>query len=227
MQKNYVSSEFKQICKFQGYKELWHYYGMLIEKLILNYPFFKWFLEKEELMGEDVFKEYLQCLKIDINIDESFPTKVFLLFDDYGEGKINIKIFFFIMKLVSTTSDIDKLNFFMKLFEDINKKDEELCINVLNIYEILKSLINYHGWNKIKKNLLKNMRIEFNDDKAIEKDLYISKNKMINFFINNKLINQIIDKFKREYKFSYITYNERINNIFFNTVRNVKKFLNE
>ena len=58
---------------------------------------------------------------------------------------------------------------------------------------------------------------------------------MINFLINNKLINKIIDNFKRDYKFSYINYNEKINNIFFNfsrlkifnfnTVKTAKKFI--
>ena len=227
LQTNRVFSEFKQICKFQGYTELWKYYGMLLEKLILNYPLFKWFLEKEKFMGEDVFKEYLQCLKIDINIDESFARKVFLLFDDYGEGKINIKIFFFIMKLISNTSDIDRLNFYMKLFEDVNKKNEELSVNVQDMFDIFKNIISYNGRQKIRINLLRNLKKELNDDKPIGKDFYITKNQMINFILNNKLINKIIDKFKREYKFAYINYNEKINSIFFNTVKNVKKFVNE
>ena len=228
LQKNNVPSEFRQACKFQGYSELWKYYGMLIEKLILNYPTFKWFLEKETLMNEDVFYEYLQCLKIDLYIDSSFPRKVYLLFDDSGEGKINIKNFFFIMKLTSSsTSDIDKLNFFMKLFEDVNKKNMELCINVLEIYEILKNLIDYKEWRKIKINLIKNLRKEFNDDKVIGKDFYVSKNQMINFLLNNKLIKKLMDNFKKEYNYAYINYNEKINSIFFNTVKNVRKFLNE
>ena len=222
-----VFSEFKQICKFQGYTELWKYYGMLLEKLILNYPIFKWFLEKEKLMDQDVFKEYLHILKIEMSKDESFPRKVFLLFDDYGEGKINIKIFFFVMKLVSNTSDIDKLNFYIKLFEDVNRTDKELCINVLEMFDVLKNIIPYNGMRKIKNNLLKNLRKELNDDKPIESDYYITKNQMINFLLNNKLMNTIIAKLKKEYKFAYINYNEKINNIFFNTVRNVQKFLNE
>ena len=201
---------------------------MLIEKLILNYPKFKWFLEKESLMNEDVFIEYLQCLKIDLYIDSSFPRKVYLLFDDSGEGKINIKNFFFIMKLTSSsTSDIDKLNFFIKLFEDVNKKNMELCINLLEIYEILKNLIDYKEWRKIKINLIKNLRKEFNDDKVIGKDFYVSKNQMINFLLNNKLIKKLMDNFKKEYNYAYINYNEKMNSIFFNTVKNVRKFLNE
>ena len=227
LQKNGINSEFRQICKFQGYTELWTYYRMLLEKLILNYPLFKWFLEKETFMEEDVFKEYLQCLKMDIVIDESFPRKVFLIFDDTGEGKINTKDFFFIMKLTSSTSDIDKLKFFMKLFEDVNKSDVPLCINVLEMFEVMKKIISFSSKRKIKMNLLKNLRKEFNDDKVIDKSFYITKDQMINFLINNKLINKIIDNFKRDYKYAYINYNEKINNIFFNTVKTVKKFINE
>ena len=228
LQKNNVPSELRQACKYQGYSELWKYYGMLIEKLILNYPIFKWFLEKETLMNESVFIEYLQCLKIDLNIDSSFPRKVYLLFDDTGDGKINIKNFFFIMKLTSSsTSDIDKFNFFIKLFEDVNKKNMELCINVLETYEILKNIIDYKEWRKIKNNLIKNLRNEFNNDKVIEKDFYISKNQMINFLLNNKFIIALLDNFKREYINAFNNYNEKINFIFYNTEGNVKKFLNE
>ena len=131
------------------------------------------------------------------------------------------------MKLLSNTSDIDRLNFYMKLFEDVNKKNEELSVNVQDMFDVFKNIISYNGRQKIRINLMRNLKKELNDDKPIGKDFYITKNQMINFILNNKLINKIIDKFKREYKFAYINYNEKINNIFFNTVKNVKKFVNE
>ena len=143
-----IPTEFKQICQFQGYAELWKHYGMLIEKLLLNYPVFKWFLEKEKYMDENVFREYLKCLKLDTNFDETFPNKVFILFDE-GNGKMNTKIFFFIMKLTSSTNDVNKFNFFIKLFEEESRKDMELCINVLNVFEILKNIVNFKEWKKV------------------------------------------------------------------------------
>ena len=223
---NIIPSELKQICKLQGYTELWYYYGILLEKLLLNYPIFKWFLEKEKLMEENVFKEYIHCLKLDINIDPSFPNKVFLLFDNYENGKINIKDFYFIMKLTSSSSEIDKFNFFIKLFEDLNRKDTNFCINVIEVFEIFKNII-VKDWKKNIKKLRENFRKEFNENKKIKSDFYTSKDKMINFMVNNKYFKTLIDNFKKEYKFAPFNYNEKINLIFNSTVRNVKKFINE
>ena len=220
---NIIPSELKQICKLQGYTELWYYYGILLEKLLLNYPIFKWFLEKEKLMEENVFKEYIHCLKLDINIDPSFPNKVFLLFDNYENGKINIKDFYFIMKLTSSSSEIDKFNFFIKLFEDLNRKDTNFCINVIEVFEIFKNII-VKDWKKNIKKLRENFRKEFNENKKIKSDFYTSKDKMINFMVNNKYFKTLIDNFKKEYKFAPFNYNEKINLIFNSTVRNVKKF---
>ena len=221
-----IPTEFKQICKFQGYAELWKHYGMLIEKLLLNYPVFKWFLEKEKYMDENVFREYLKCLKLDTNFDETFPNKVFILFDE-GDGKANIKNFFFIMKLTSSTNDVNKFNFFIKLFEEESRKDMELCINVLNVFEILKNIVNFKEWKKSVKRLKENIRKEFNDDKMIQEDLYVSKKRMIDFLYNNKYIKTLFENFKKDYKFTYINYNEKINIIFNSTIRNIKKFLNK
>ena len=221
-----MPTEFKQICKFQGYAELWKHYGMLIEKLLLNYPAFKWFLEKEKYMDENVFREYLKCLKLDTNFDETFPNKVFILFDE-GDGKANIKNFFFIMKLTSSTNDVNKFNFFIKLFEEESRKDMELCINVLNVFEILKNIVNFKEWKKSVKRLKENIRKEFNDDKMIQEDLYVSKKRMIDFLYNNKYIKTLFENFKKDYKFTYINYNEKINIIFNSTIRNIKKFLNK
>ena len=126
-------------------------------------------MEKEKLMEENVFKEYIHCLKLDINIDPSFPNKVFLLFDNYENGKINIKDFYFIMKLTSSSSEIDKFNFFIKLFEDLNRKDTNFCINVIEVFEIFKNII-VKDWKKNIKKLRENFRKEFNENKKIKSD---------------------------------------------------------
>ena len=63
-------------------------------------------------MKEDVFREFLTCLKIGIGNNDSFSNKVFLLFDENYSKEINLKEFFFIMELISKSSnDIEKINF--------------------------------------------------------------------------------------------------------------------
>lgn len=59
-----ILSSFRQACKFKAYLELWKYHSMVIEKLLVNYEEFKWFYEKEKLMKEEVFNEFLECKKL-------------------------------------------------------------------------------------------------------------------------------------------------------------------
>ena len=224
-----LASTFKQACKYKGYSDLWKHYGMIVELLIANYSEFKWFLEKDKYMNLDVFKEYLQCLeKSGMKKDKTFLPKVFLLFDDKNEGKINIKIFFFIMKLVSPyTTGIDEVSFILRLMEDVKRANTNLCINVMDTFEVFKSIISFENHIKDNAHLLANLRQEFNNGEIISTDFYITKNQLKSFLVTNKCIRKIFENFKKEYKFAYITYNEQVNFSFNSTVRNVKKFLNE
>ena len=139
LKKKFISSSFRQACVFQGYSELWRYYSLLLEKMLVNYSAFKWFIIKDKYMEKKVFTEFLQYMDINLKENKLFPDKVYLLFDYNGNDKINIKIFYFIMELISNSSKfIDKINFLCELFEDNNKKN---FINVIEMQEILKRII--------------------------------------------------------------------------------------
>ena len=221
-------SSFYNACKFKGYYELWKHYSIIIEQLLVKYIEFKWFLEKNKYIQEDVFKEFLTCIKVKIKNDNSFPNKVFLLFDEDCLGQINIKIFLFIMELISkSSSDIEKIHFYSDLFCDIKLQDKIKCINVLEIFEIIKKIITSANYKKEIKILYEILKQEFNNGQKIENNLFISKKQLYCFFLNNKYIHKIIQSFKLQYKNANILYNEEINSSFNSTIRNVEKFLNE
>ena len=221
-------SSFYNACKYKGYYELWKYYSVLIEQLLVKYSEFKWFLEKNKYIQEDVFKEFLTCIKIENKNDNSFTNKVFLLFDDDCTGQINIKVFLFIMELISKSSNnIEKINFCTELFTDTKLINENKCINVIEFSEIFKKIIDSPNYKREIKILYEILKKEFNEGQKIESILLISKKQLFNFLLNNKFIQKIIQSFKSQYKHANILYNEEINGSFNSTVRTVKKFLNE
>ena len=221
-------SAFYHACKFKGYSELWRHYSIFIEQLLVKYPEFKWFLEKNKYMKEEVFKEFLTCMKLETKYDNSFTNKVFLLFDEESTGEINLKIFFFIMELTSKSStDTEKINFYTELFTELKLKDEIKCINVLEMYDIIKNIIYSPNYKKECKFLYDMLKHEFNNGVKIESSLYISKQKLYLFFLNNKYLHRLMQGFLFQYRYADISYNEEINSSFNSTIRNVKKFLNQ
>ena len=225
-----ILSSFRQACKFKAYLELWKYHSMVIEKLLVNYEEFKWFYEKEKLMKEEVFNEFLECKKLQEEVKEeiTFCNKVYLAFDELGTGEINLKVFFLIMEITSkSNNNLEKLNFITSLVEDYNLRNEEKSVNIFDMYELFKSLILFENAQKDIKYLYEAIKTELNNGEKLENNIYVKSNDVYNFLLNNKIIHKIIQGFKTQYKFADINYIEEINSSFNSTVRNVKKFLNE
>ena len=219
-----ISGAFKEACIFQGYSELWKHYSLLLEKILVNYSQFKWFIIKEKYMEKQVFTEFLQYMDIDTKENKLFPEKVFLLFDNNGEDRINIKLFYFIMELISNSSKtIDKINFLLELFEE---KEKANYINVAEMQEIFKSIILHENYLKDYNHLHEIIKNEFNLDK-IENGVLITKSQLFQFLLNNEFFKKLVILFKNQLKNAYYYYNEEVMSSFNSTVRNVKTFLNE
>ena len=225
-----ILSSFRQACKFKAYLELWKYHSMVIEKLLVNYEEFKWFYEKEKLMKEEVFNEFLECKKLQEEVKEeiTFCNKVYLAFDELGTGEINLKVFFLIMEITSkSNNNLEKLNFITSLVEDYNLRNEEKSVNIFDMNELFKSLILFENAQKDIKYLYEAIKTELNNGEKLENNIYVKSNDVYNFLLNNKIIHKIIQGFKTQYKFADINYIDEVNSSFNSTVRNVKKFLNE
>ena len=225
-----VNPSLKLACKFKAYVELWKYHSMIIEKLLVNYGKFKWFLEKERLMREEVFSEFIECKKLEGEIkgEISFAKKVFLAFDDTGMGLINIKLFFLIMEITSRSNKVaEKVNFICDLLEEYELLNEPKSINIIDMYDLFKYLFVYENAQKDGKGLLESIKEDLNGGEKLELNIYINKSDLYDFLLNNKYFYKIIQGFIFQYKYSEFNYVEEVNSCFNSTVRNVKKFLNE
>ncbi len=225
-----INPSFKLACKFKAYTELWKFHSMLIEKLLVNYGKFKWFLEKDRYMREEVFHEFLECKKLETKSkgEITFSQKVFLTFDELGIGLINIKLFFLIMEITSNSNNkTEKINFICDLVEEYQLINEPNSINILDMYDLFKYLLVYENAQKDGKLLLESIKEDLNCGEKLDLNIYINKKDLYDFLRNNKYFHKIIQGFKIQYKYAEIAYMEEINSSFNSTVRNVKKFLNE
>ena len=203
---------------------------MLIEKLLVNYSEFKWFFEKDKYITEEIFNEFLECKKMEEEIkgEISFAKKVFLAFDELGIGEINIKTFFLIMEITSkSNNNLEKINFISQLVESYEYRNEAKSVNILDMYELFKCLIIYENSQKDSRCLFEAVKEDLNKGEKLEENIFVSKNAICNFLLNNKFIHKLIQTFKIQYKYADVNYIEEINSCFNSTVRNVKKFLNE
>ena len=215
-------SPFYISCLLKGYYELWKNHSILLEQLIVKYPLYKWFFEKNNYMKEEVLDEFISCLKIDLKNDKSFSKKLVLLF---GENNlINIKKFFLIMELTANNDSFEeKVKFLGELLSDIKLEKEKNCINLVEAFYLINNIFNSSNYRKDIKYFNDILNKEFNDGKKIDKDIYISKKMMNELFLNNKFLQKKIREFVYKYENADKIFDEQIN-LHFNS--NLRK-LNE
>ena len=161
-------------------------------------------------MKEEVLDEFISCLKIGIKDDKSFSKKLVLLF---GENNlINIKKFFLIMELTANNDSFEeKVKFLGELLSDIKLEKEKNCINLVEAFYLINNIFNSSNYRKDIKYFNDILNKEFNDDKKIDKDIYISKNKLIELFLSNKFLQKKIEEFIFKFKNADKIFDEQIN----------------
>ena len=203
-------SPFYTSCLFKGYYELWKNYSVLIEQLLVKYPLFKWYLDKNRYMKEEVFNEFISCLKLETKNDKTFATKILLLF---GENElIDIKKFLLIMELSSISTDIvEKVNFIEDLLYVEELKGQEHYINVMEMFMLLINIFNSPNCKKDIKYFKEILKNEFNKGKKFNNDLFINKRQMSELLLNNKFMQKKLNEFSNFYKNADKNYEEQIN----------------
>ena len=223
-------SSFKQAVKYEAITKVWKTHSLIIEKLLVNYQSCKWFLEREKIINEKVFMELLSLLKLSKNGSVDFCKKIFLIFDNEGYGNIKIKEFFFLMDITSqSTSTFEKIHFIVNLFEKYERIGKYKSVNIEEIIDNFKYIINYDNYKKDYKRLIDIVKNEFLfGHKIIEnsEDNYFEKTRIITFLLNNKYIQMLIKKFYNNYSQAHKTYDEQIMNVFNTTMRDSKRMLN-
>ena len=223
-------TSFKQAVKYEAITKVWKTHSLIIEKLLVNYQNCKWFLEREKILNENVFMELLSLLKLTKNGGVDFCKKIFLIFDNEGYGNIKIKEFFFLMDITSqSTSTMEKIHFIVNLFEDYERIGQYKSVNIEEIIDNFKYIINYDNYKKDYKRLIDIVKNEFLfGHKIIEnsEDNYFEKTRIITFLLNNKYIQMLIKKFYNNYSKAHKNYDEQIMNVFNTTMRDSKRMLN-
>ena len=203
-------SPFYTSCLFKGYYELWKNYSVLIEQLLVKYPLFKWYLDKNRYMKEEVFNEFISCLKLETKNDKTFATKILLLFGE--NGLIDIKKFLLIMELSSISTDIvEKVNFIEDLLSVEELKGQEHYINVMEMFMLLINIFNSPNCKKDIKYFKEILKNEFNKGKKFNNDLFINKRQMSELLLNNKFMQKKLNDFSNFYKNADKNYEEQIN----------------
>ena len=126
-----------------------------------------------------------------------------------------------------SNNNLEKISFISVLVENYEFRHEEKSVNLFDMYELFKCLILYENSQKDLRYLYEAIKEDLNNGEKISDDIYVTKNDVCNFLLNNKFIYKLIQGFKILYKYANINYIEEINSCFNSTVRNVKKFLNE
>ena len=227
-------SSFKQAVKYEAITKVWKNHSLIIERLLVNYKNFKWFLEKDKIMNEKVLMEFLSLLKMNNKKGhEEFCRKIILIFDEEGEGNIKIKEFFFLMNLTSQTSlNFDKMNFLCSLFEDYKKINKNKSVNIEEIIDNFKVILNYETYRKDLRKLIDSIKNEFLKGKYFtmnnnnSESNYVEKDRVLKFLLENETVQMILKKFYRDYLKAHSSYNDEIMNVFYATMRNSKRMLN-
>ena len=222
-------SSFKQAVKYEAITKVWKVHSLIIEKLLVNYQNFKWFLEKDKMISEKVFMELISLLKLDKSGGDDFTRKIFLIFDDEGLGNIKVKEFFFFMDITSqSTSPIEKFFFLGNLFEDHHRINKINSVNIEEIIENFKCIINYENYRRDYKKLLDNIKIEFLNGSNINENSeenYFNKKRIIKYLLDSQIIRYILRKFYRDFAKAHKLYDDEIMNVFNSTMRNSKRML--
>ena len=211
-------------CLFKGYYELWRGYSVLLEQLLVKYPIFKWFLDKNKYMKEEAFREFIECIKLGMKNDKDFPKKILFLFGE--DNLIDIKKFLFIMKLTSNSDDIpEKINFFEILLTNSNQQGQENSINVMEFFLMFKQIFNSSTYKKDIRYFINILKKEFNNNKKFDYNLYISRKQMSDLLINDPFFSKKIREIQYKYKNADKNYEEQISFHFNSNARILNHFI--
>ena len=132
------------------------------------------------------------------------------------------------MEITSKSGNIlEKVSFICDLIEEYELINEPSSVNVVDMYDLFKHLLVYENAQKDGKGFLESIKEELNGGEKLEENIYINKNDLYEFLVNNRYFLKIFQGFKIQYKYADVNYIEEVNSCFNSTVRNVKKFLNE
>lgn len=157
--KNEMPSEFKNVIFWKGVHWLWNHYFGQIERLLVSFQYYKWFLEKEKVITFKKVEEFL--LLIQLKKYKDFCDALFLIFEEGNNKGINLKFALTVLITTNKSSYNEQIKDTLEVWEsgktgriscnDINEIMKNLYTNAKDIKTILISIKNafdIQDWSK-------------------------------------------------------------------------------
>ena len=192
LESNLTNEIIKTLIRLKSIRWLWTHKKFLLQKLIISFQTYKWFFEKNKLIEQEKFEEYLMVTSI--GPDEDFSKQLFLIFQkSLKEPKINfIEAICFFM-ITSSNNFLHKINFILDALEDSIKK--EISFNwLIHLFKIIFQGKAYHrvidnfSYSIFKKNHMSHDKILY-----LKKEIIL--NELLNFSFTEKIFKHFINNY--------------------------------
>ena len=192
LESNLTNDIIKTLIRLKSIRWLWTHKKFLLQKLIISFQTYKWFFEKNKLIEQEKFNEYL--IVTSIGPDEDFSKQLFLIFQkSLKEPKINFIEAICCFMITSSNSFLHKINFILDALEDSIKK--EISFNwLIHLFKIIFQGKAYHrvidnfSYSIFKKNHMSHDKILY-----LKKEIIL--NELLNFSFTEKIFKHFINNY--------------------------------
>ncbi len=192
LESNLTNEIIKTLIRLKSIRWLWTHKKFILQKLIISFQTYKWFFEKNKLIEEEKFKEYL--IVTSIGLDEDFSKQVFLIFQkSLKERKINFIEAICSFMVTSSNSFLHKINFILDALEDSFKK--EISFNWL--ISLFKKIFHGKAYHRVIDNF--SYSIFKKNHKSHDEVLYLKKEIILNELLNFSYTEKIFKHFLSNY----------------------------
>lgn len=148
--KHEIPLEFKNVIFWKGIQWLWNNFFVQIEKLLVSFQYYKWFLEKEKITSLKKVEEFL--LLIQLQKYKDFCDALFLIFEESNSKGINLKFALTVLIATNNTAYGEQVKEMVEVWES-GKSGRVFC-NEIN--EIIRNLLTNSKDIKTLLNIIKN-----------------------------------------------------------------------
>ena len=204
------SSLIKSI-KLQNIKWLWIHKSFIIEKLILNFPRYRWFIDKNKFITKNILEEFMRLTNM--KKDETFIDNIFLIFDYEKNNLVDFKKVLFSFIITSNNNYKQKIRLILNLIIS-----EDNVINLKDFNNLFIYTISYNERKCIIDLIKKNLNIN-------EKNKSIEDSLLFKFLIKNDKIYICFKKYFINYDDIINDVDNEINNAYMGKMNNSKNSL--
>ncbi len=192
LESNLTNDIIKTLIRLKSIRWLWTHKKFILQKLIISFQTYKWFFEKNLLIEQEKFEEYLMVTSI--GPDEDFSKQLFLIFQkSLKEPKINfIEAICFFM-ITSSNNFLHKINFILDALEDSIKKEISFNQLISLFKNIFKSKAYHKVFDNFSDSIFKKNHISNDEVLYLKKDIIL--NELLNFSFTEKIFKHFLSNY--------------------------------